>query len=274
MARPGRRTSPSLDRFPHVVDYYRRKEQIVGPSAWDFYQSNVRAHDLSFDQLLGRLGFTSFRRWFKKRQADGLSTHILDVMGGHGAFLRDLNSTDTRFQKHSKPRSDASLVVTLVDHTKKTDMAKANRKLSIDILTGDINSCDTWQAIGGWMRDKEVPAFDMVVSRGAGGVKTIPIEHYGYLLNRMYELTTAQGGLILAQVGSEAELGWEKWQSVLNSVPGITMYTQDGREENPYRPTLYYWVAATWPAVAILKRPEAPPSLQSITDPLDCRLNH
>lgn len=227
-------------------------------NVWEIYEGKVIDHDGSFSEILKTLGYESLRVWMRQRKEAGLTTHILDVMGGNGSFLRDLGKFGDR-GREVNPDFDKSLVITLANERATWEKwQKEDNRRRVSIVAGDITSGKTWQSVSEWLNKESIPAFDLVICRGVQGVDLIPILLYGAMLERFYKNTTNQNGIILAQVSFNANKQLNNWNHAFNQIPGIKFFTQPER-----RSALEGWFSAGagYPAVGLVKTEKAPPSI-------------
>lgn len=250
-----------------IKEVENQEQRMVGGEApieknvWQIYEGDTVAYDMSFSDLLKSFGLKSFSEWMERRKQSGQTTHVLDVMGGNGAFLRDLGRYGERGQQVN-PAFDKSLVVTLADERPTWDQwVEEDAKRRVSILAGDITSGKTWADVDEWMDKEGVPAFDLVVCRGVEGVDLIPVALYPALLERFYSRTSSKQGLIMTQVTDEVrDEQVQSWNDTLSRIPGIRSSFQPERAKSPY---IYHFAAgAAFPAIGIEKSEQAPVTLR------------
>lgn len=211
---------------------------------WIDYGSLVRDYDASFSEVLPGLGYDSIRSLLSERKTNGLTTHVLDLMGGDASFLRDLR---TPIRVGDVPISTgASLCVALVDE--RSDVRKAlEKKLRVDILEGDITSNKTWCQIDQWQKENEVSKFDLIVCRGVGGVeeKVIPQVLYPYLFGKIWGRLSSDNGLFITQLPHE--VARETVVTPLLEVSKSKFYFQSSSQSKLKKH------ANTFPALGVLK---------------------
>lgn len=218
-------------KFKSEINEIKKEEQSLADegspirdNVWQRYEGRVEEYDGSFSEILESLGYKSLRDWMEKRKKTGLTTHVLDVMGGNGEFLRNLSRYGERGQEVN-PCFDKSLVVTLADERSKSNRRrKEDAKRGISILAGDITSGSTWNDITEWQKSQSISGFDLVICRGVQGLELIPIPLYEALLERFYANTTNKDGIILSQVSHDADKHTEKWYKALSQVSGVKTF--------------------------------------------------
>jgi len=200
-----------------------REGEKIGHEVWDIYYEKVRDYNVSFSETLSFFEFNSFRDILAQRKLNNLTTNILDLMGGDGSFLRDLQSTGRRHKI-----LDSGLCITLVDERKEKLKAK-DEENNIEVECGDITSKKTWRTIDRWQENNGVKNFDLVVCRGVGGLETniIPESTYPYIFSRVWERLSDKNGLFVSQLHSMANE--ETILKLLSKVAGAKFHFQRSR---------------------------------------------
>ena len=226
----------------------------VKDNVWLMYEGEVKSYDTAFSVILKDLRYESLRDWMRLRKESGLTTHVLDIMGGNGSFLRDLSSFGPRGSEVS-PYFDRSLVITLADERSGIKMLKdEDDKRKISYIAGDITSGKTWHDVSEWLKSQGIPAFDLVICRGVQGLDLIPVALYPMLFEYSQARTTNENGLILTQLSRKVKNHLDQWKAKLCKIPGIKPYTQSERPA-------FITSGNHYPAIGIVKTNEAPSSL-------------
>ncbi|MFH1833175.1 MAG: class I SAM-dependent methyltransferase [Candidatus Levyibacteriota bacterium] len=234
----------------------------IRDNVWQLYEGDVLTYDHTFSEILKELNLKSLKEWMELRKKSGQTTHILDVMGGNGTFLRNLSKYGIRGHDVS-PYFDKSLAITLVDERSGDErLRKEDERRGVFFVAGDITSGSTWKKVSEWMKANNVPSFDLVICRGVEGIDNIPIPLYKTILDRFYQRTSSQNGLILSQVSAWANSQLKQWDAELNKIPGIKTITQKERKTLGYSS-----MGAGYPAIGIVKSNEAPKILPRFISP-------
>lgn len=260
-----RETKSQIDKIRNKEQELAAKGMPMESNIWGRYEGKVDEYDRSFSEILDALGFESLRDWMKQRKESGLTTHILDVMGGNGAFLRDASIDRKNIAGYLiNPYYDKSLVITLVDETLNREWYQENNaKRGISIIAGNITSGGTWQAVAQWLESQEIPAFDLVVCRGIGGIDYIPTPLYKILLEKFYRITTNKEGVILSQIDRNLDdQQIDGWCTALGLIPGIRVFAR--HRKNTFDPEVgaYGPLAEEYPAIGLVRGDGSPDSLK------------
>lgn len=172
-------------------------EYGIGGEVWSRYGGKVDDYDATFSRILRTFHLISFRKFLAERVIMGLSTYVLDLMGGDASFLRDLKFPANK--QDSPSPLDAGLCVTLVDGRQKR-LQELDRKLNIEVLCGDLTSKSTWDLIDKKQRETGIGAFDLIVCRGAGGLDMVPRVLYPFLFGKIWSRLTDKDGLFITQL--------------------------------------------------------------------------
>jgi len=154
-----------------------------GPDVWGvdgFYPADHRlSYDITFAPLLTSIGHPNLTGVVTHRKSQGLSTHVLDVMGGAYLLPEADSLTGVRLQN-----VDGDVLAHREDNVRLYSYKEANRKLAEaqgafaeqtaekrTVIAGDVFSDDTWEKIA--TRGKELGnsgLYDMVFFRPWGGI--------------------------------------------------------------------------------------------------------
>lgn len=217
-------------------------EYPIGDLVWDWYGGKVRDYDTTFSEILSAFHFDSFRQLLAERKEKGLSTHVLDLMGGRASFLRDLKGPITGGSGPPFPL-DIGLCVSLVDERGEGSRHK-DKEYDIEILCGDLTSKNTWDRIDQWQKEKGIDAFDLIVCRGAGAVREsmVPQALYPFLFAKIWSRLTARDGVFITHLPEEPMFPEELLER-LKLIPGATLHFQPKGER----------YSKTYPALGIVK---------------------
>lgn len=220
----------------------------IAGEVWIWYGGKVHDYDATFSRVLSALQVGSFRDFLSARASSGLSTNVLDLMGGDASFLRDLKFPADR-QVTSSPL-DAGLCVTLVDG-RSVRLRELDHKLNIDVVCGDLTSKSTWKLIDERQREMGIEAFDAVVCRGADGVaeEVVPKVRYPFLFGKVWGKLADTDTLFATHLPETVDSGEILEQ--LGTIPGIKVNFQPKGAKT----------AETYPTLGIIKTAIAPRSL-------------
>lgn len=203
-------------------------EYEIGGEVWRWYGGMVHNYDATFSRILSTFRLSSFRQFLAERANRGLSTNVLDLMGGDASFLRDLKYPANK-QDNPSPLN-VGLCVTLVDGRQERLQA-LDRKLNIEVLCGDLTSKSAWDLIDKKQRAMGIGVFDLIVCRGADGVaeNMIPRALYPFLFGKIWGRLSDQDGLFSTQL-PETVIA-EEILGQLSSIPGIKLNFQPKGEK-------------------------------------------
>jgi hypothetical protein len=196
----------------------KRKDGDIEGEVWQVYYGNVKDYDRSFAEILSDLHVLSLKDILAQRREKGLTTNVLDLMGGEATFLRSLS-----------PLLDSGLCISLVDERKKKTKSE-DRKNNIYLECGDITSKHVWKKIDDWQRKKRIKSFDLVVCRGAGGMikNIVPKMLYPYLFSKVWERLSGNDGVFITQLPDEKEK--EMIEDRLSRIKGLKFYFQQEKK--------------------------------------------
>lgn len=222
------RAKRKIESFRAAEESAVRFEYGISGEVWLWYGGMVHDYDATFSRTLATFRLSSFRHFLAERATKGLSTNVLDLMGGDASFLRDLKYPANK-QDNPSPL-DAGLCVTLVDGRQERLQA-LDRKLNIELLCDDLTSKSAWDLIDKKQREMGIGAFDLIVCRGADGVAEdmIPQALYPFLFGKIWSRLTDKDGLFITQLPEAVSA--EETLEQLRSIPGIKLSFQPKGEK-------------------------------------------
>ncbi len=244
----GLRAKREIRSFLKAEERAVKFEYGIKDEVWSWYGGMVCEYDATFARILDAFNLYSFRHILAERAKKGLSTYVLDLMGGDASFLRDLKYPANK-QDNPSP-FNAGLCVTLVDGRQKR-LQELDQRLNIEVLCGDLTSKRTWALIDEKQREMGIDAFDLIVCRGADGVKEdmIPRALYPFLFGKIWGRLSGNDGLFLTQLPETIRP--RELLGQLRLIPEIRLNFQPSR----YRP------AEVYPSLGIIKTSAAPENL-------------
>lgn len=217
-------------------------EYGIKDEVWTWYGGMVCDYDATFTRILDTFHLCSFRHMLAERTRRGLSTYVLDLMGGDANFLRDLKYPANK-QDTPSPL-DAGLCVTLVDGRRKR-LQELDQRLNIEVLCGDLTSKRTWALIDEKQREMEIKAFDLIVCRGADGVaeNMLPQALYPFLFGKIWSRLSDKDGLFVTHLPKTVKP--EELLGQLRLIQGIKLDFKPKGEK----------YAELYPSLGIIKTP-------------------
>lgn len=187
-----------------------RKEEGAGErgikgKVWNRYgdepYDKVLDYQLSLEDALVPLGIDSLRGYLTQRKERGLTTNILDLMGGDPSFLRGLVEPTSNNGENVQVL-DRGLATGLADD-RTTEIKDADTKAGIDVLCGDLMAKRIWSEIDLWQRDNGIKSFDLIVCRPVDGIWEIAPVLYPYIFGKVWERLSDNGGLFVTQFSKD-----------------------------------------------------------------------
>lgn len=232
-----------------VRELTRREKSAAGDSGikdkvwWQYGSSpddkdKVYDYDISFEEALEALKIRSLRDYLTQRKERGLTTNVLDLMGGDPSFLRDLQRTHAGNNQGVESVINNGLSVALADD-RTMALKDTDKKAGIDVLCGDLMSKHIWREIDLWQMNKGIKYFDLIVCRGVDGIWEIPPILYPYIFGKVWERLNDDGGLFVTQFSksvSEREM-WNIDSKLSREYPGMKHYVSENRIHGRF-PTL------------------------------------
>ncbi|MEK7548920.1 MAG: hypothetical protein AAB496_00280 [Patescibacteria group bacterium] len=244
-----RESKRGVEKWLKAEERAVKYEYGIKGEVWSMYGGLVEHYDRGFQDLRVGLGIPSFRDYLLERKKSGRTTNVLDLMGGDASFLRDLKNPRS---KDSPPSSvDAGLCVTLVDGREKY-LKEMDKRLGIDVLSGDLTSNGTWRKIDEWQRNRGVETFDLIICRGGDGLDTVPEILYPHLFKRIWKRLSRNDGVFLTQLPIAVAERIDQLAQPLKSLPGTKSYIQ---------PRIVYDPNNFYPSVGVIKALDAPEKL-------------
>ena len=197
----------------------------IKDSVWGQYGHNypdkVLDYNISLEEALIPLGINSLQEYLVRRKAQGLTTNVLDLMGGNPSFLRDL-------KKQIGSSLDHGLSVGLADD-REAEFVKSDREARIDAVSGDLMAKNTWERIDHWQKDNGVKHFDLIVSRGVDGNWLISPLLYPFIFEEVWKRLSERGGLFVTQLSKAVEMKdlREMDSQLSKKCPGMRHYVSE-----------------------------------------------
>ena len=156
----------------------KRNEELTQGvySAWDFFHETTESHQDSFQRVFP----IGIREHIRQRLAENGVCYAFDVMGP-GTAISHTGLTE-------------GLALTL-----NTGLAKVSPEISV--IDGDVNLRRNWRRAHSWLKERNIPGFDLVVFRPLFGLRFLPFNPRGHfaLLQRMWSVLNPNGGVLLAE---------------------------------------------------------------------------
>lgn len=182
-----------------------------------------QSYEDSFAPFLYELGANTFSDYLSERKALGKNTHVLDLFGG-GYFLQDLDSVDSITGVRLED-IDERIEQELLTDVQSLDLSTRQfyqDQLSFfqtlkrfdrrEVIEGNLFRFKTWDQINTSMRNRGIPAFDMIVCRPVGPFmprdyfdvngednRTLKIT-YLRLLRNAYNLLGSNDGILMSEI--------------------------------------------------------------------------
>lgn len=176
-----------------IAEPYAVAESKGGRPPWIYYGSSLRDYEESYAGLHVPPYFNGdVKEFLTQRRKPGEKITALDLMAD-AAVVRELRD---------EGYIDQGLAVSLGDG-RSQERRSSDAVKGVHQLSGNLLERRTWQSIQSQAQQNGMKQqFDIVLSCSAGGYRTFPEEPYVYfsLLNRIWQLTSPENGLIIVQL--------------------------------------------------------------------------
>lgn len=153
-----------------------------------------------------------------------------------GLVVIDLmSSTDALSTLFSQLRQPNKLGISVsLEDSRSEERRLYDEGMGIRYLTGDLNMSSTWKRLIDELAGKRA---DLILERGGMGVQYVPANErfYGYVLNRLWEIVSENGGVILIQCPTthtlkQTGIRFKEWVNLLQS-NGVNVVFSEGGDE-------------------------------------------